>query len=117
MSRLLTLLTLLALIFANSAAVASVLCQHGDAQAHAAALQSDDAAAASEARSEDRAERTISDLASLADAAAASLAGYALPPEPISVPLRLRALEHDQPGDAAPLSGRSISPMLEPPLV
>lgn len=117
MSRFLTFLILLALTFSNSAAVASVLCQHGDAQAHAAALQSHDAASAAEARSEDTAERSISDLASLADAAAASLAGYALPPEPISVPLHLRTLQHGHAGEVAPLSGRAISPMLEPPLV
>lgn len=117
MPRLLTLLLLIfALAVTNSAAVASVMCQHEDLDAHVLARESRDASVSQTALTEETADKGMSKKGSLADAAGASLSGYALPPEAIAIPIRLREPEDRRADDAASLASRALRPMLEPPL-
>jgi hypothetical protein len=116
MPRLLTLLIMFALAVTNSAAVASVMCQHEDLRAHVLARESHDAAVSQAALTEETADKGTAKKRSFADAAGASLSGFALPPEAISVPLRLREPQDRNATDAASLANRSLRPMLEPPL-
>ncbi len=113
---LLTLLMIFALSITNGVAVASAICEHEDARAHALARASADAGVAAVAIGEEKAAEAASSKASLADASGNLLAGYMLPPEPVLQPSpRLdpasRPMSHP-----AELDGRSLRPMLEPPL-
>lgn len=115
MVRLLTLLIMFALAVTNGAAVTAAMCQHPDALAHAAARQSSDDKIAAQARSEDTAGAAASKKGSLSDAAA-SVSGYILPPGSLSWPARALG-SMDRPSLAATrLAGRSVLPLLEPPL-
>ncbi|MXP42056.1 hypothetical protein GRI75_10430 [Altererythrobacter soli] len=107
---------MLTIAFTNSAAVASALCGHADALAHAAALASSNAEAAAQARGEDHAAAKVSQDSTLVDAASSQLASFTMP--------RAATIEApENPGRANPrlrndaaLFGRAISPLLEPPL-
>lgn len=116
MTRLLTLLLMFALAFTNGPAVASAICDHKDARAHAAALQSADAAIFIAAHGEEAAAKATSEKAALGDAATALMAGYILPPEAgaFSVPPREPAGRPLR--DKPILDGVSVPPLLEPPL-
>lgn len=105
-----------ALTLGNGTAVAAAICQHPDARAHAAALQSSDVAVAAAALSEDRAANSVEKEGMLADGGGVSLLGFVLPPEP---ELALRTVERASPPltAVAPLASRSPPPLLEPPLV
>lgn len=116
MTRLTSLLLMIALVITNGPAIASALCRHADAAAHAAALQSDDHGVAASAVEEDRAAAAASKKGMLADAASVQLAGFVTPSEPV-LPLPLptpspivRAVDEDSP------PGRALRPLLEPPL-
>lgn len=116
MSRLLSLLAMFALVLTNGTAIATAMCGHTDAQAHAAALQSTDARVASAAMTEDAASSTASKQATPADGAAVQLAGFLLPSNPVlPTPGSSGALDR-RPADAAKLASRAISPLLQPPL-
>ncbi len=114
--KLLSLLMMLALVFTNGAAVATAMCEHVDAQAHAYALQSTDAGIAATALNEEAAAAATAKKANLADAAAVQLAGYLLPSDP-ALPSP-RSLDPAKAAEAEPgkLASLSISPLLEPPL-
>lgn len=113
---LLLLLLMIALTLGNGAATAALICQHPDERAHAAALQSADAAVAAEAMSEDRAAGSAESDGTLVDGGSAALLGFVLPSEP---ELALRAPARASPAtDAiARLAGFSPPPLLQPPLV
>ncbi len=116
MARLLSLLLVFALVLTNGAVVPAALCQHADAQAHAAALQSSDVGAASAALAEETAAVESSKKNSLAQAAAVQLAGFMLPADP-ALPL---PAGHESSATHATepiaLSSLTINPLLEPPL-
>ena len=116
MVRLVTLLLMLVLAIANGPAVASAICQHQDARAHAAAVQSTDAGVAADALSEETAAKATSVDGALGDAAGTLLAGYMLPPEPVLLPPGfVDATIRSMPDDLGQVS-RSVPPLLEPPL-
>jgi hypothetical protein len=115
MRRLLILLLMLTLSVSNGAAVAAALCEHVDARAHAAALQSSDQGIAAEAHHEETAAAAVDKKAAFGDAAAAQLAGFLQPAEPA---LNLPAASEMplRPGEAVRLSHRDTLPLLDPPL-
>ena len=113
---LLSLLIVLALTVSNGAALAAATCRHVDADAHAAARQSADAATAAAAATEESAAISIDNKGALADAAAVSLSSFILPSNEVEFPPRLRNPVKNAVADAPPLSSRSLRPLLEPPL-
>ena len=115
-SRLVTLLLMLLLVVANGPAVATAICQHQDARAHAAAAQSADAGVSAEALSEETAAKAASADGALGDAAGTLLAGYMLPPEPVLFPPGFIASTIGSMADDQGQVGRSVPPLLEPPL-
>jgi hypothetical protein len=116
MSRLLTLLIILALVATNGPAVAAAMCQHRDAGAHAAARQSAEASISVAALSEETAARAAAKSSSLSDAAAPLLAGYMLPDGPPALPFRIIVPASTRLSNAPEPGGRSVRPLLEPPL-
>lgn len=114
--RFFVFLIALAFIATNGVAARAALCQHVDAQAHAAALESRDALTAAAAHHEAGAEAAAGKTGTLADAAAASLAGLLIPPRPV-VPTPVVSKRTALPLANAPgLSSRAIRPLLKPPL-
>jgi len=113
--RVLTFLLLLVLVATNGTAVATVLCQHQDAQAHAAALQSEVASDVAEAAGEETAAKTAGKKAAGADASASLLAAYMLPPSsPSLAPGASDAVAQFAMEGAVP-PGRLVEPLLRPP--
>jgi hypothetical protein len=116
MARLLTLLMMLVLAIANGPAVAAAICEHRDARSHAAAAASADAGVSAEAIGEETAAKAAGGDGALGDAASTLLAGYLLPAQPSPLPFRTIEASAGSPGEAAVLVGRSVPPLLEPPL-
>lgn len=116
MTRLLSLLVMYAFVLTNAASVAAAVCQHADTRAHAFALHSPDREVAARARGEEAARKNVEQRGALADAAAVQLAGFILPSEPIALAPKSPERMRDRPHDESALTGRSISPLLEPPL-
>jgi predicted MFS family arabinose efflux permease len=116
MLRFVTLLMMLVLTIANGPAVAAAICQHTDGRAHTAALQSGDVNVSAEAMDEESASKALSSKAALGDAAGTLLAGAILPHQPVLLVQGVASIGSDA---ATPrkLEGRSVSPLLEPPLV
>ena len=115
MARLVTLLIMFAFVFTNGPAVAMAMCQQSDAKAHAAALQSTDADLASVAQVEEFAASKASQQGALGDAAMTLMAGYMLPPETHSFPLRSIEPANRHSAHPVELGSRSVPPLLEPP--
>lgn len=115
-SRLVNLLLMLLLVVANGPAVATAICQHQDARAHAAAVQSADAGVSAEAVGEETAAKAALFDGALGEAAGTLLAGYMLPSEPVLfAPGLVPSTIGSMPDDPASI-GRSVPPLLEPPL-
>jgi hypothetical protein len=93
------------------------MCQHEDARAHVAALQSAEAVEAIVAQTEEAAAERVSKQGIVSDAATTLLAGYILPPE--SPQFLIRFVERTGRDDTRfpRLETRSVPPLLEPPLV
>lgn len=117
MHRLTTLLILFAFVFTNGPAIASAMCQHGSANAHQAALLNSDADVSIVAQDEESAARSASKTGILADAAAPLLSGFILPADPVSLAPRPAGPKISHASNSAGLQGRSVPPLLEPPLV
>lgn len=116
MRRILTLLLLLVLVATNGTAVAAVLCQHQDAQAHQAALASDDAAVSADAEDEENAAKSAGKKASASDASASLLGGYMLPPDSPAFALRDSDEAQRAIADYSGPPGLEVPPLLRPPL-
>ena len=116
-SRLLTLLMIFAFLIANGPAVAMAMCQHEDARAHAAALQSMETEISVVAQSEEAAAKAASKKGSLSEAATTLLTGYILPSDLSPFPPRVVEPAGQHVADASRLGSRSVPPLLEPPLV
>jgi hypothetical protein len=115
MTRLVTLLMIIALVVANGSAVAGAVCRHRDAREHAIARQSQDAKVAAVALSEEAAAAVASKKGALGSNASLSLPAYVLPAAALSpVPHAVEPMRGPQ-AEPAPLSSRSIRPLLEPP--
>ncbi len=116
MARLLTLLMIVVLVAANGSTVASAICRHRDASEHAMARQSRDAKVAAVALSEEAAAGVASKNGALGSSASLSLPAYIVPEA--AVPPAPRAAEpaRSPQAEAPPLPGRSIRPLLEPPV-
>lgn len=116
MPRLLSLLLMFALVLTNGAAVASAMCQHVDAQAHARAKQSSYEAVAAVALSEEAAAVSTRMKVSLADAASVQLAGFIVPAEPfLPQPYSLEPAR-ELAAEPLALPTLAVRPLLEPPL-
>jgi hypothetical protein len=115
MARLVTLLIMFAFVFTNGPAVAMAMCQHNDAKAHAAALLGADAGLAAIAQAEETAANTASQQGALGDAAMTLMAGFLLPPETHSFPLRSTEPANRHSAHPVELASRSVPPLLEPP--
>lgn len=116
MARLIALLMMLVLVVANGPAVAAAICQHQDSAAHAAAVQSGIAAVSAEALSEEAAVKAASIDGALGEAASTLLVGFMLPSEPTLFPPRIIESASTIMPDDRLQAGRSVPPLLEPPL-
>lgn len=116
MARLLTLLMIITLVVANGSAVAGAVCRHRDAREHAIARQSQDAKVAAAALTEEAAAAVASKKGALGSSVSLSLPPGILPAA--ALPCAPAAVEPmcGSPRQAATLSGRSIRPLLEPPV-
>ena len=116
MARLVTLLMIIALVIGNGSAVAQAVCRHLDAREHAIARQSQDAKVAAVALSEEAAAAVASKKGALGSNASLSLPAYILPAASLSpVPHAVAPMRGPR-AESAPLSSRSIRPLLEPPV-
>lgn len=113
MSRLMTLLLILALALSNGAAVSAAICQHQDEAAHAAARGSADRGAAAEALVEESA-AAAAEKQTAGEIGGASLAGFILP-RTAGLPPRPSVRSVSPAAESPHLSGRSLRPLLEPP--
>ena len=116
MTRLVTLLMMIALVVANGSAAATAMCHHRDARAHAIARQSQDAKVAAVALTEETAAAAASKKGALGSNVSLSLPAYIVPEAALApAPDAARPMPRPQ-GEPARLSGRSIRPLLEPPV-
>jgi hypothetical protein len=116
MARFLTFLMMITLLVANGSAVAGAVCRHRDAREHAIARQSQDATVMAQALTEDAAAAVASNKGALGSIASLSLPAYVLPETALSsVPQAVEPMRAPE-REAAPLLGRSIRPLLEPPV-
>lgn len=99
----------------SASSVAAAVCQHESAQAHAAALQSHDGKAASDARMEDAARAFTSKSGLGGNAGWAAVPMYMLPPTIAAVPPVQVAVLRPRPPDAPDLPSLSLPPLLKPP--
>jgi len=116
MARLLTLLMMLTLVVANGSAAAGAVCRHGDARAHAIARQSTDAKIAAAALTEETAAAAASKKGALGGSASLSLPAYIVPQAAPAFAPRAAEPVRGWTREPAPLPGRSIRPLLEPPV-
>jgi hypothetical protein len=116
MPRLLLLLLLLAFGVSNAVAAPLALCQHSSAGAHAAALESPDAATSASAHAEDAAAAASGKEGALAHVAATALGGMLLPGGP-ALPHVIDTAMLPWPTEAsARIRSRTLAPLLDPPL-
>ncbi len=116
MHRLMHVLFVLAFAATSAVAAPLAVCQHADANAHAAALASSDASLGMAAQIEDRADAALEKRAPVAEVGAGTLAPVILPNIYSAMP-RLMAQAIDWFADPpAELVGRSVLPLLSPPL-
>lgn len=116
MARLLTLLMMITLVVANGSAAAGAVCRHRDAREHAIARQSQDATVRAVALTEDAAAAVASKKGALGSVSSLSLPAYILPPTALSsVPHAAEPMLGSE-RESAPLTSRSIRPLLEPPV-
>jgi hypothetical protein len=115
MRRLLTLLLVFTLAFANGSAFAGAVCRHQSLADHLAARTSGDVRISGAALSEEAADQAASKKAALADAGAfVSVAHPARGPE-LAVPFAAVPSVDPFAGLVTPLLGRSPQPLLQPP--
>jgi hypothetical protein len=112
--RLVGLFIAFALLFSNGVAVGNAICQHGEAQAHAAALRSLDEQVSSAAKAEEMAEHAASKSGTLADNPLPMIG--MLPPTMASDVDILIAAIAAVPSDDPTLADRALAPPLRPPL-
>jgi len=116
MARLVTLLMIITLVVANGSAVAGAVCRHRDAREHAIARQSQDAKVMAVALTEEAAAAVAAKKGAFGSAASLALPAYILPAASLSsVPPAVQPVRGAEP-EPAPLSSRSIRPLLEPPV-
>lgn len=116
MARFMTLLMIITLVVANGSAAAGAICRHRDAREHAVARQSENANVAKVALTEEAAAAAVSKKGALGSSVSVSLPAYILPGAPLPpAPLAVVPAAGLQ-AQSAPLSGRSIRPLLEPPV-
>lgn len=116
MRRLLILLFMLAVGLTNAAAAPLALCQHSSAASHVAALESTDASTAAAAHSEEAAAAAAEKQGSLADVAASALSGVLLPGGMILPSISEATALPWRPAESGQLTGRTVAPLLDPPL-
>jgi hypothetical protein len=115
MARLLTLLLMITLVVANGSAAAEAMCRHRDARAHAMARQSQDAKVAAVALTEEAAAAAASKKGALGSNVSLSLPSCILPCAALAFAPRAAEPMRRPQLESAPLTSRSIRPLLEPP--
>ncbi|MEA3004160.1 MAG: hypothetical protein QOH81_2948 [Sphingomonadales bacterium] len=116
MTRLLTLLMVLAFVVSQGTSFAASICRHQSAQGHSIALQSHDRKIASQAFTEEAAGSVASKKGSPADAGSPSPASDMLAPATFVAPARIADAVRRRLTDAPRLPGTSVRPLLPPPL-
>jgi hypothetical protein len=116
MTRLMTLLIVLAFVVSQGSSFAAAICVHQSPHAHAVALQSHDRKIAAQALTEDAAGQAASKKGSLSNGGAASPASDMLVPAALVAPFRIADAMRRRLTDAPGLAGTSVRPLLPPPL-
>ncbi|MEA3061602.1 MAG: hypothetical protein QOJ94_1383 [Sphingomonadales bacterium] len=115
MTRLLSLLMIVALVTTQGTAMASALCRHPSAQAHILARQSHDARIAAIALGEEEAAATASKKASQSADSPSHWPAELLPATPETPPRRMVEPVRLRPGLHTALASATILPLLKPP--
>ena len=116
MARLLTLLMMITLVVANGSAAADAICRHRDAHEHAIARQSHDARIAATALTEEAAAAMAAKKGALDGGASLSLPAYIVPSAALAPAPRAAEPLRGPRAEPLGLPGRSIRPLLEPPV-
>lgn len=115
MTRLLSLLMILALVMTQGTSMAQAVCRHASAQEHVQARQSHDAGIAAVSIREDAAAAEASKKASQSADTSGHWPAQMLPPVAEQPPVRAAEPLRLRPAPAAALASASIPPLLEPP--
>lgn len=115
MRRLLTLLLVFTMVFANGSAFAGAVCRHQSLAEHVAARTSDDVQIAGAALNEEAAASLASKKAALADASAFVWVGHLARGPELAVPFDVASSIDPFMSQVTPLLGRSLQPLLQPP--
>jgi len=115
MTRLLSLLMILALVITQGTSMAQAVCRHASAQEHAQARESGDARIAAVSIQEDAAAAAAAKKASQAPDSSGHWPAELLPPLAAAAPVRVAEPLRLRPGAFAPLASASIPPLLQPP--
>lgn len=115
MRRLLTLLLVFTLVFANGSAFAGAVCRHQSLAEHVAARMSSDVRVSGAALNEEAADQVASKKAALADAGAFVWVGPLVRGPELAIPFDTASSVDPFAGLVTPLLGRSPQPLLQPP--
>jgi hypothetical protein len=116
MRRLMHILFVLAFAVTSAVAAPLAVCQHAGANAHAAALASSDASIVMAAQIEDSADAALEKRTPVAEVGAGTLAAVILPNIYSATPRLMAQATRWFADPPAELAGRSILPLLNPPL-
>ncbi|MDB5694230.1 MAG: hypothetical protein JWO81_3293 [Alphaproteobacteria bacterium] len=116
MTRLLTLLMVIAFVVSQGTSFAASICRHQSPHAHALALQSHDQKIASQAFTEEAAGSVASKKGSPSDGGSPSPASDMLVPAALAAPFHIVDTMRRHVTDAPGLAGISVRPPLPPPL-
>lgn len=115
MSRLLTLLLVVVVVFAHGSSVAAAICRHAGEAEHIAAVRSGDSGISAAAIGEETAGKAASKQSAPADKSSASSPSDMLPAAKLALPFRVEDALERSPPDVRILVGASPPPLLEPP--
>lgn len=113
--RVLSILMMLMMTVVSATSVAAAMCAHQSADAHAAALASDDHGTAADAHLEDAAGAAVAKKGALADAGAFSLHAFILPDISAAPFTPVSQIALPRAPDASKVPRASGPPLLEPP--
>ncbi|WP_120717256.1 hypothetical protein [Tsuneonella amylolytica] len=116
MRRLFLFVMMLAFGMTQVAAAPLSVCRHADAKAHEAALTSSDDIVSASAQAEEAAASVAEKKGHAADGSV-NLGNMLLPDLPVIAAVGIEDRAQPAPADGAVLTGRTISPLLNPPLI
>jgi len=115
-SRVLTALLLVILVMTEGSSLAQQVCRHASAEAHAIARNSRDRSTAAAALAEESAAAAAAKKTALFDAESFAWAADMLPPVGLAPPTQVAEPIRQLLADAPAPPGRSVPPLLQPPL-